>query len=82
MTPEEIIKHCNKQIDIMKSINFPEEKANISLLLPGRWGKTNKRKLCKLKEAPVGEIVQDNFGKGLLVMFNAVEVKRFLQVQL
>lgn len=72
MTPQEIIKNCDVQIDISG------EKADVLLLIPGKWGKTNRRKLCKLKGAPVGEIVCDNFGKGLHVMFNAIEVKKFI----
>lgn len=47
--------------------------------MPGKWGKRNKRKLCRLKGAPTGEIVCDNFGRGLHVMFNAVEVKNFIK---
>lgn len=82
MTPSELIKQCNEQINIMESINSPKEKADISLLLPGKWGKTNKRRLCKIKGAPIGEIVQDDFGKGLVVMFNAIEVKRFITDQM
>ena len=72
MAPQEIIKNCDVQIDISG------EKTDVMLLIPGKWGKTNKRKLCKLKGAPVGEIVCDNFGKGLHVMFNATEVKNFI----
>ena len=76
MTPQEIIKQCDEQIAISG------DKADILLLLPGKWGKTNRRKLCKLKGAPFGEIVCDNFGRGLHVMFNAVEVKRFIYNQM
>lgn len=71
MTPQEIIKICDTQI-AMSGKN-----ADVMPLIPGKWGKTNKRKICKIKGAPVGEIVCDNFGKGLHVMFNAVEVKNF-----
>lgn len=72
MTPQEIIKNCDVQIGISGG------KADVLLLIPGKWGKINRRKLCKLKGAPVGEIVCDNFGKGLHVMFNATEVKNFI----
>lgn len=76
MTFQETIKACDVQI------NMSGEKADILLLIPGKWGKTNRHKLCKTKGAPTGEIVCDNFGKGLHVMFNAIEVKRFLDNQL
>ena len=82
MTPEQIIKQCDEQILITKQTSIPAEKADIMLLLPGKWGKSDKRKLCKLKGAPVGEIVCDNFGRGLRVMFNAIEVKKFLLKEL
>lgn len=72
MKPEDIIKQCDEQIAISG------ESADIMLMLPGKWGKTNKRKLCKIKGAPVGEIVCDNFGRGLHVMFNAMDVKKFI----
>jgi|LGOV01.1.fsa_nt_gb hypothetical protein len=72
MTLQEIIKKCEEEIA------RSGEKADILLLIPGKWGKTNKRKLFKIKGAPVGEIVCDNFGKGLHVMFNATEVKKFI----
>ena len=72
MTPQEIIKRCDEQISISG------KKADIMLMIPGKWGKTNKRKMCKIKGAPTGEIVCDNFGSGLHVMFNAVEIKNFI----
>lgn len=72
MTFQEIIKECDIQIGISG------KEADVMLLIPGKWGKTNKRKLCKLKGAPYGEIVCDDFGRGLHVMFNAIEVKEFI----
>lgn len=75
MTPEEIIKKCEEQI----AIGYGP--ASISLIMPGKWGKTDKRRLCK--EGPVGKIVNDNFdGRGIVVMFDAVEVKDFLSNKL
>ena len=71
MTPQQIIKMCDQQIAISG------KKADIMFLLPGKWGKTNKRRFCNIKDAPIGEIVCDNFGKGLHVMFNATEIKKF-----
>jgi len=71
MTPEEIIKQCDEQI----AIGYGP--ASISLIMPGKWGKTNKRRLCP--GGPMGEIVNDNFdGRGITVLFDALEVKKFL----
>ncbi len=71
MQVEELLKKCDK------SISMFQETANIALIMPGRWGKRNTRRLCK--GGPVGEIVSDNFnGPGVIVMFNAVEVKKFV----
>jgi len=45
--------------------------------MPGKWGKTNERRLCK--GGPVGRIVDDNFdGRGIVVIFDAAKVKQFL----
>jgi len=67
MTPEEIIRRCDEQIAISG------ETASVGFRIPGRWGKTNTRRLWK--GGPVGEIVND-FGDGTIyVMFSAVEVK-------
>ena len=71
MTKEEIIKKCDQQI----AIDLPSPV--IALLIPGKWGKTNKRRLCK--GGPIGEIVCDNFdGRGIVVIFDAKEVREFL----
>ncbi len=71
MTPEEIIKKCDEQI----AIGYGP--ASISLIMPGKWGKKDTRRLCP--GGPMGEIVNDNFdGRGIVVMFDASEVKHFL----
>ena len=71
MTPKEIIEQCDQQI----AIGYGP--ATISLIMPGKWGKTNKRRLYK--GGPIGEIVNDNFdGRGITVLFDALEVKEFL----
>ena len=71
MTKEEIIKKCDEQI----AIDLPSPV--ITLRMPGKWGKTGTRRLCK--GGPVGEIVCDNFDEqGIIVMFDAKEVKKFL----
>jgi len=75
MTPEEIIKQCDEQMAIGCGTG------SISLIIPGKWGKTNKRRLCK--GGPIGEIVSDNFdGRGIVVIFDALEVKEFISNQL
>ena len=74
MTPEEIIKHCDKQIELAG------DEATVGFRIPGRWGKTDTRRLWK--GGPVGEIVND-FGDGTIyVMFSALEVKNAVLKQL
>mgnify|MGYP001302778518 CR=1 FL=1 len=71
MTPQEIIEHCDRQIELAG------DTASVGFLIPGRWGKTNTRGLWK--GGPIGEIVND-FGDGTIyVMFSAVEVKEAAQ---
>ncbi len=71
MTPEEIIKKCDEQIAIGCG------PGSITLIMPGKWGKKDTRSLCT--GGPTGEIVLDNFdGRGIVVMFDALEVKHFL----
>ena len=71
MNVNELLSRCNKAIS---SQRYP---AYITLILPGRHGKTNTKELCS--GGPTGKIVGDNFsGPGVVVMFNAEEVKRFL----
>uniref|UniRef100_A0A6H2A320 Uncharacterized protein n=1 Tax=viral metagenome TaxID=1070528 RepID=A0A6H2A320_9ZZZZ len=53
-----------------EQINLIGDNANVTLKQTGRWGKTNYRKLLGVK----GEIVQDNFGDGLVVMYPAKEL--------
>jgi len=60
----ELIKLCQEQIDL--GVGEPQ----IALKQPGKWGKTNHRKLFGV----TGEIVQDNFGDGLVVMYPAREL--------
>lgn len=71
MNPLEIISKCDEQIEISG------EKASLGFRMPGRWGKTDARRLWK--GGPVGKIVND-FGDGTIyVMFSAVEVKDAVQ---
>jgi len=74
MTPEEIIKHCDKQIELAG------DEASVGFRIPGRWGKTDTRRLWK--GGPIGKIVND-FGDGTIyVMFSAVEVREAVLKQL
>lgn len=70
MTIEEIIRKCDEQIGIVG------EMANVGFVVPGRWGKTNTRRLWP-RGGPVGEIVQDLGDGRIYVMFKAAEVKSF-----
>lgn len=71
MTPQEIIEHCDRQIELAG------DTASVGFRIPGRWGKTNTRRLWK--GGPIGKIVND-FGDGTIyVMFSAVEVKKAVQ---
>jgi len=74
VTPQEIIEHCDRQIEIAG------DTASVGFRIPGRWGKTNTRRLWK--GGPIGEIVND-FGDGTIyVMFSAVEVREAVLKQL
>ncbi len=64
MTKDELKKLCQEQIKL--GIDEPQ----IALKQSGKWGKTNYRKLLGVR----GEIVQDNFGDGLVVMYPAKEL--------
>lgn len=68
MTLEEIIEHCDTQITILG------ETALVGFRIPGRWGKSDTRRLWQ--SGPIGEIVQEFADGTIYVMFNAVEVKR------
>ena len=64
MDIEELERLCREQIDL--GMDEPQ----ITLKQSGKWGKTNYRKLIGVK----GEIVQDNFGDGLVVIYPAREL--------
>ena len=64
MNINELKRICQEQIDLSG------DTASVTLKQPGRWGKTNHRKLFGVK----GEIVQDNFGDGLVVIYPAKEL--------
>lgn len=67
MNKDELKKICQEQIELCEdTISNPQ----VTLKQPGKWGKTNYRKLFGVK----GEIVQDNFGDGLVVMYPAKEL--------
>ena len=64
MRTEELKKICLEQIEL--GGGDPQ----VALKQPGRWGKTNYRFFMGVK----GEIVLDNFGDGLVVMYPAKEL--------
>lgn len=71
MTKEALLIICQDQIKVLG------DQANVSLLMPGKWGKRSFRRLCP--GGPIGNIVSDNFnGPGIIVLFNAREVKDYL----
>lgn len=74
MDPRAMIVHCQKQI----ALTGPD--AECVFMLPGKWGKRDTRRLCP--GGPTGEIVCDNFGQGMAVMFRAAEVVAFLKKEL
>lgn len=65
MTLNDLKAICQAQIDLGGSSN-----PQVALVQRGRWGKTNRRYLLKVK----GEIVQDDFGRGMVVMYPAKEL--------
>lgn len=67
---EELKKICQQQIYLQVG-NNPQ----VSLKQPGKWGKTNYRWLLGVK----GEIVQDNFGDGMIVLYPAKELLSVLE---
>src|SRR5690606_12460435 len=64
MTLQEIIQCCERQLMLGSS--------NVGFLLPGKWGKRNKRRLWA--GGPEGEIVSEISGRGIYVIFDAKEV--------
>ena len=64
MNTEELKRICQEQIDL--GMANPQ----IALKQPGRWGKRDYRLLFGVK----GEIVRDNFGDGMVVMYPAKEL--------
>ena len=74
MTPKEIADHCREQIKLAG------EDTTVTLLLPGKWGKSNVKRLCA--GGPVGTIVADDMRPGpqrVVVTFSAREVLTFLE---
>ena len=68
-------EHLGVKMDIIELRNLCQKQLDIggigiTLKQPGKWGKTNHRILFGVK----GEIVQDNFGDGLIVMYPAKEL--------
>jgi hypothetical protein len=72
VTPGELKALAQKSVD--ETPNGFEPK--IDLIIPGRWGKSNKKRLAK--GSPVGDIVQETQA-GLTVIFNAKEILEWLK---
>ena len=64
MRIDDLKKVCREQIRL--GMDNPQ----VAIRQPGRWGKTNYRYLFGVK----GEIVQDNFGDGMVVMYPSKEL--------
>lgn len=71
MTPQELIKECQKQIDIVG------DNAEKSIIMRGRWGKKDYRTLLGIK----GEIVQER-ERDIVVIFPAKELKEAVEREL
>ena len=74
MNPEEIVKHCNEQMELAG------DDAEVGFLIRGSWGKRNRRRLCA--GGPEGEIAQEMPDGMIYVFFNAREVKEFMGILL
>jgi len=72
MDISELKRECQEQIHLSKGIISDPV---ISLKQPGKWGKRNYRKLFGVR----GEIAQDNFGDGLVVLYPAKELLNALE---
>lgn len=74
MTASELARQCREQL----ALAGPQ--GSVVLSLPGRWGKTNRKRLCK--GGPWGSIVADDVRDGpgrVLVSFVASEVLAFVE---
>ena len=70
MTVDELKAMCKDQIDHYNG-------DTITLVLPGRWGVKDTRRLCP--GGPIGRILTDaNCGPGILVRFDAREVLDYI----
>jgi hypothetical protein len=63
---------ARKVIDVLERHGT---KATLTLVMPGRWGKRDTKRLCP--GGPVGRIVSDASGS-LLVSFDALDLSAFL----
>ncbi len=73
MNVAELAKHCVNQINLVGG------GAKISLVLPGKWGNSGRKRLCP--GGPWGEINGEAMGErrpSLVVSFGAMDVLAFL----
>ena len=71
MSPQELIAHCQKQIDMCG------QDAETVSILPGKWGKTDHKTVLGVK----GEKVQE-MDNGVAVIFPAEELMRAVEKKL
>ena len=72
MKPEELIKSCQEQIDIVG------DNAEKAIVMRGKYGKRNYRTLCGIK----GEIVWENQNGTITVMFPTKDLMKAIQKEL
>jgi hypothetical protein len=73
MTPAELAEQCVGQINLVGN------GAEVCLVLPGKWGKTDRKRLCP--GGPVGQITAEAMGEArpsVVVFFKAMDVLAFL----
>lgn len=69
MTLEELAQEAAKAINQTP----PGFEAKITLIMPGQWGKSNKKRLVSKGKCPVGYIINED-ETGLWVHFDALDV--------
>lgn len=74
MSPQELIAQCDLQISISP------EYAKVALKMKGNWGKSRARRLWP--GGPRGEVVAQRAVGELVVMFDAYEVRKAVEVKL
>lgn len=65
-------------VQAIESINETPKpfEAKLTLIMPGVWRKSNKKRLMPKGKCPIGSIVQET-NNGLTVLFDAVDILAF-----